>query len=137
MFSAVTWSPNYIKKFGLTIFFCPLSAWITGSTIASSKETEPSNMPQLLVCSILLSSLSHSHVYAHACVRTHTHTHTNPPWPLVRRRTIPTVNKAIPLACCGSLQGCETSRIPHHLLDKRLTDGSEVVILMHRLHFTP
>jgi hypothetical protein len=43
--------------------------------------------------------------------------------------------KSIPVIGCESLQGCETSRIPHYL-DNRFTDGSKVVSLTHRPHFT-
>jgi hypothetical protein len=40
------------------------------------------------------------------------------------------VGKAIPVTDCGSSHDCEMSRMPH-FLDKRLTDGGEVVSLMH------
>jgi hypothetical protein len=46
------------------------------------------------------------------------------------------VGKAIPVTGGGGPYGCETSRIPH-FLDNRLTDGGEVVSLMHRPPFIP
>jgi hypothetical protein len=47
------------------------------------------------------------------------------------------IGKAIPVTGRGGLQGCGMLRIPH-CLDNRLTnDGSKVVSLKHRLHFTP
>jgi hypothetical protein len=39
--------------------------------------------------------------------------------------------KAIPVTGCGGPYGCETLRLPH-FLDNQLTDGGEVVSLMHR-----
>jgi hypothetical protein len=44
--------------------------------------------------------------------------------------------KAIPVTGRGGPWGCETSRLPH-ILDNRITDGSEVVILKRRPLFTP
>jgi hypothetical protein len=43
---------------------------------------------------------------------------------------------AIPVRGRGGPYGCETSRLPR-LLDNLLTDGGEVVSLMHRLPSTP
>jgi hypothetical protein len=43
--------------------------------------------------------------------------------------------KGIPVTGCGSLQGCETPRLPH-FLDKRLKDGGQVGRLMCRTPFT-
>jgi hypothetical protein len=43
--------------------------------------------------------------------------------------------KAIPLTGRRGLWCCEASRLPH-FLDNRLTDGGEVVSLMHRPPFT-
>jgi hypothetical protein len=37
---------------------------------------------------------------------------------------------AISVTGCGGTYGCETSRLPH-FLDNRLTDGGEIVSLMH------
>jgi hypothetical protein len=44
--------------------------------------------------------------------------------------------KAIPVTGREGPQGCERSRLPH-LLDRRLTDGGEVVSLTRRPPFTP
>jgi hypothetical protein len=44
--------------------------------------------------------------------------------------------KPIPVTGHGGPQGCETSSLPHFLYSQ-LIDGSEVVILMHRLPFSP
>jgi hypothetical protein len=44
--------------------------------------------------------------------------------------------KAIPVTGREGPQGCETSRLPHYL-DKRLTDGGEVVSPTRRQPFTP
>jgi hypothetical protein len=44
--------------------------------------------------------------------------------------------KAIPVTGREGPWGCETSRLPH-FLDKRLTDGGEVVSLTRRQPFTP
>jgi hypothetical protein len=44
--------------------------------------------------------------------------------------------KAIPVTGRGGPQGCETSRLPH-ILDNRLTDGSEAVSLTRRSPYTP
>jgi hypothetical protein len=44
--------------------------------------------------------------------------------------------KAIPVTGHGGPQGCEMLRLPH-FLDNWLTDGGEVVSLMHQLPFTP
>jgi hypothetical protein len=44
--------------------------------------------------------------------------------------------KVIAVTDRGGPQGWETSRLPH-LLDNRLTDGSEVVSLTRRSPFTP
>jgi hypothetical protein len=41
--------------------------------------------------------------------------------------------KTIPLTGCGGPQGCEVLRLPH-FLDNWLTDGGEVVSLMHWLN---
>jgi hypothetical protein len=46
-----------------------------------------------------------------------------------------TICLAIPVTGCGGPQGCEMSRLPH-FLDSWLTDGGEVVNLMHWLPFT-
>jgi hypothetical protein len=43
--------------------------------------------------------------------------------------------KAIPVTGREGPYGCETSRLPH-FLDKRLTDGGEIVSLMRRPLFT-
>jgi hypothetical protein len=44
--------------------------------------------------------------------------------------------KSIPVTGCGGPQGCEMSRFSH-FLDSQLTDGCEVVDLMHQSPFTP
>jgi hypothetical protein len=44
--------------------------------------------------------------------------------------------EAIPVTDHEGPEVCETSRVPH-LLDNRLTDGSESVSLMYRPPFTP
>jgi hypothetical protein len=45
-------------------------------------------------------------------------------------------SKTIPITGHASLQGCEMLRIPH-FLHNWLTEGGEVVSLMHQLHSTP
>jgi hypothetical protein len=45
-------------------------------------------------------------------------------------------SKAIPVTSRGGLYGCEMLRLPD-FLNSRLTDGSEVVSLMHHPPFTP
>jgi hypothetical protein len=52
------------------------------------------------------------------------------------RDGLDSVGKAIPVSGRGGPQSCETSRLPH-FLDNRLTDGGEVVSLMHRPLFAP
>jgi hypothetical protein len=44
-------------------------------------------------------------------------------------------SKAIPVTGRGGPYGCETSRLPQ-FLENRLTDGGEVVSLLHRPPFT-
>jgi hypothetical protein len=45
-------------------------------------------------------------------------------------------SKATPVTGLEGLQGCEMLRIPH-CLDKRITDGDEIVSLTHRQRSTP
>jgi hypothetical protein len=58
----------------------------------------------------------------------------------VLHHTFPFLGKAkdeyITVTGCGVPQGCETSRI-QYFLDSQITDGCEVVSLMHRPLFTP
>jgi hypothetical protein len=52
------------------------------------------------------------------------------------RRYIMLKGKDIPVTGHGGPQGFETSRLPH-FLDNQLTDGGQVISLMHHLLFTP